>query len=279
MMKNVRFHLIPSVLILCLFLSGTALADAAAHVYDDAGLFSGAESEQIASELQTLQDETGMAFVVATTDDVEGKNAQEYADDFYESCGAASAENNYSGMLYLIDMDNREIFISTEGDMIRYLTDDRIDALLDDAYEEVVDGNYAASALAVLRGTGTYIEAGIPDDQYNYSSETGEVDPYRKKGFPVLALVFGMIAGLAAALINFFRVKSSYHLTKETYHYPLVDKSKMNLTVKEDRLINSIVTHRKIPKNPPPSSGGSSGRSTTHRSSSGRTHGGGSRKF
>lgn len=272
--------LLLSVLLLGPVFADTAYAAEESWVYDQAGLFSEEESALIDEEIQSLRSETDMDYLVVTTDDAEGKSARDYADDFYEASGAGT-HGNYSGMLYLIDMDNREIYISAEGDMMRYLTDDRVDSILDNAFNEVADGNYADSALSVLKDTGSYIAQGIPEDQYNYSSETGEIDPYsQEKGFPVLALVFGAVAGLVAAIATFLGVKGKYQLTFETYHYPLSEKSSMRLSVSEDRLVNQFVTHRRIPKNPPSSGGRSSGaRTTTHRSSSGRTHSGGGRKF
>lgn len=282
MMKKSRyFHLLLAFLLFCL-LPGQAVKAETDHTYvfDNAGLFSQDEADRIEETIQDLKTETDMDYVVLTIDDAEGKTSREYADDYYEATGLGT-HGNYSGLLYLIDMDNREIYVSTEGDMLRYLTDARIDSILDNAYEEVADGNYAASALSVLEDARTYIAEGIPQDQYNYSSETGEVDPYsEKKGFPILALVFGAAAGLVAAIAAFLGVKGKYQLTFETYHYPLSEKSDMRLTVSEDRLVNQFVTHRRIPKNPPSSGGKSSGsRTTTHRSSSGRSHGGGGRKF
>lgn len=282
MMKKISFPqigLFLSVLLLCLFsLRASAAEPEATYVYDQAGLFSSDEIQQLNEEIQNLKSETDMDYVVVTTDDADGKTSRKYADDFYEATGLGT-HDNYSGMLYLIDMDNREIYISTEGDMTRYLTDERIDTILNHAYTKVSNGDYAGSALAVLQDTDSYIAAGIPSNQYNYSSETGETDPYYQRGFPVPALVFGAIAGLIAALYTFFSVRRKYQLTAPTYHYPLSEKSELKLTVREDRLISQFVTHRKIPKSPPPSSGSGSGRTTTHVSGSGRVHGGGGRKF
>lgn len=276
-----RMHLASLIAALTLSLTAPVQAQGTDRVFDGAGLFSQQEQEQIQEQIESMQAETGMDYGVATTDDAPGSSAREYADQLYEDSGLGTGDG-HSGMLYLIDMDHREIYISTEGQMLRYLTDERIDSILDDAYEDVANGDYAASVMTVLKDTKDCIDAGVPEDQYNYSSETGRTDPYtRKKGFPVLALVFGMIAGLAAALIKYLSVRSKYQLTRETYHYPLAEKSQMDLTVSEDRLVNQFVTHRRIPKNPPPSSSGksSSGRTTTHTSGSGRTHGGGGRKF
>lgn len=285
MMRKLRLHqagILLSVLVLCLFPCQAAMAETIGTcVFDEAGLFSQDEIGRIDEEIKELEAETDMDYLILTIDDAEGKTSQEYADDYYEASGFGT-HGNYSGMLYLIDMDNREIWISTEGDMMRYLTDERIDAILDHAFDKVADGDFADSALSVLQDAGSYIASGIPDNQYHYSSETGEVDPYHRRGFPILALVIGLVAGLAAALVTFFGIKGKYQLTFETYRYPLSEKSDLKLTVSEDRLVNQFVTHRKIPKNPPSSSSGSrssSGRTTTHRSGSGRVHGGGGRKF
>lgn len=241
-------------------------------VFDEAGLFSQDEADRIDEEIQTLSSETDMDYVVLTISDAAGKTSQEYADDYYEDTGFGT-HGNYSGMLYLIDMDNREICISAEGDMMRYLTDERVDVVLDHAFEEVSDGNYAESALLVLQDVGSYVASGIPENQYHYSSESENVDPHFQISFPPLALLFGLASGLAAALGTFFTVKGKYQLTSETYRYPLSEKSDLKLTVSEDRLINQFVTHRRIPKNPPPASGGqASGRQTSaKRTSSGRT--------
>ncbi|MBR5508863.1 MAG: TPM domain-containing protein [Lachnospiraceae bacterium] len=279
-MRKIHFRWIPAVLLLCLSFSQTVLAANTTYVIDDAGLFSKSEINAINDKIEQLQADTNMGYIVVTTEDAEGKSSQEYADDTYEASGVGIGDD-YSGMLYLIDMDNREICISTEGQMIRYLTDDRIESILDSAFNDVADGNYADSALTVLEDAEDYIEEGIVSDQHNYDSETGESDYYYEDegGFPIFSMLFGMIVGLIAALIKYFVVKGDYQLTSDTYEYPLAEKSSLDLNVTEDRLVNKFVTHRRIPKDPPPSSSGSSGRSTVHHSSSGRTHGGGSRKF
>lgn len=282
MMNRLRLYsisLLLSFLLLCLFPCQTEASESIhSFVFDEAGLFSQDEIDLIDEKIKDLKTETDMDYAVVTTDDALGKTSREYADDYYEHSGLGT-HGNYSGMLYLIDMDNREICISTEGDMMRYLTDERIDRILDNAYDGVSGGDYAGSALSVLQDTGSCIASGIPDNQYNYSSESGDIDPYFQQGFSVLPLIFGLAAGLIAALGTFFSIKGKYQLTAPTYHYPLSEKSDLKLTVSEDRLVNQFITHRRIPKSPPPSSGGGSGRTTTHVSSSGRVHGGGSRKF
>lgn len=276
-MKNKK-KIVSFLLLLFCFLPLSAKASSS-RVYDNAELFSPEEIEALSETIEELQDKTQMDYAIVTTEDTNGKSTRTYADDFYESEGFGVGED-HSGMLYLIDLDNQEIYISTEGQMLRYLTDERIESLLDDAFTHAAEEDYALSALSVLYGTEEYLSLGIPDGQYNYSSETGERDPFRRSRLP-LALLIGCIGGLIASLSTFFAIKSRYHLTHETYHYPLHEKSTLTLTRSEDRLLHQTLTHRKIPKNPPSSGSSSShhSRTTTHRSSSGRTHGGGGRRL
>ncbi|MBP5793935.1 MAG: TPM domain-containing protein, partial [Spirochaetaceae bacterium] len=64
--------------------------------------------------------------VIVTTSDAQGKSAEAYADDFYDEndFGTGSGKD---GVLFLIDMDNRKIHVSTSGSMIDYLEDWRIE--------------------------------------------------------------------------------------------------------------------------------------------------------
>ena len=269
MLKKISFFF----LLVFLLLPLDVLA-ASSRVFDNASLFSEEDINKLSEEIQRLQDKTQMDYVIVTTLDADGKTAQDYADDFYDSHDFGIDEE-YSGMLYLIDLDNQEIYISTTGKMLRYLTDARIESLLDDAFTQAAEEHYADSAFFVLKGVEDYITLGIPEGQYNAPSENGTRPPYQE--FPIpLAPLIGVIGGLIASLTTFFSIKNKYNLTNETYHYPLHEKSSLRLTHSEDRLIHQTLTHRKIPKNPPPSS---NNRTTTHPSSSGRTHGGGGRSL
>ena len=98
-------------------------------VDDQAGLFSQEEKQELTDRIVKLTTDWNMDFVVVTTEDAEGKTAEEYADDYYDYNGYAE-----DGVLYLIDLDNGSVWISTAGKMIRYLTDARIDAVIDAGY-------------------------------------------------------------------------------------------------------------------------------------------------
>ena len=107
--------------------SGAALA---AEADDAAGLLTADEISDLNDEIASFMEESGWNVYAVTTDDAQGKSATAYADDFFDE----HSPEQEDGVALLIDMDNREITISTCGIAIRYLTDSRIDNILDAAY-------------------------------------------------------------------------------------------------------------------------------------------------
>lgn len=256
------------------FCSGSVYGAQKGNVYDDAALLTDAEIDALNEKIAALREESGWNIYAVTTSDAGGRTATEYADDFFD---AYSVEQE-DGVALLIDMDNREIVISTCGAAIRYLTDDRIDAILDEAYTDVADGNYGACMDTMLGGVERYYQKGIPEGQYNYDTETGKISVHRTLTLTeaLVAVAIAVVCGVAVYL----SVLGRYRLKFGTYKYEFRENGRVNLRVKEDRFVNQTVTHRRIPKQTGGEGGShSSGRSSTHVSSSGRSHGGGSRKF
>lgn len=248
------------------------------YVYDEAFLLTMEETEELEQMAGQFSERWGMDFGVATTDDALGKTSRDYADDFYDAHFDISDERG--GVLYLIDMDNREIYLSTCGQAIRYLTDERIERILDEAYAEIADGDYYGTFEAFFEATEEYLERGIPSGQYNYDTETGERDYYQEpKIITRWEIMLAVLAGAAAAFGTCGFIVGKYRLKFEDFHYDAYTDSKISLSVNEDRLVNTFVTHRHIPKNDGHSSSGGGSGSSVHHSSGGVSHGGGGRKF
>ena len=129
MRKKIR-QLCIGILFLLLPVQCSVSAEVWGDVYDDAGLLTTEEGTAVNDEITTLKEKT---------EDAGGKTSVEYADDFFDE-HSTEAED---GVALLIDMDNREIYLSTCGKAIRYLTDSRLDSILDDAYNEVSEEKYA----------------------------------------------------------------------------------------------------------------------------------------
>lgn len=259
-------------IILCLFISVPVMA-IKTLIYDEAMLFSDSEINNLENEANKLFDLYNLDIVIVTTNDTNGKSPRDYADDYYDY-GGFGVGSNHDGILFLIDMDNREPYISTTGLGIRYLTNERIDSLIDGVFDDgLIQGDYYSAAMSFLSNTSYYLESGIPGDQYN-EPENIKV----KNRLTVMDFIISLLGGGSAAGLFFISIKNKYKVKKTRNLFSYKSNSIVNLSSREDNLVDTFVTHRIIPRPTPNSSSSTSGRSTTHTSSSGRTHGGGGSK-
>lgn len=244
------------------------------QVYDDAGMLAEEERSSLASEVTRVEELTGWDLVVLTADDASVSSPRDYAENKYNELSGAD-----DGAALLLDMYNREIYLATAGEAITYLTDKRIEDILDDAYGYASDGEYAEMFQVMLEDIADYYDQGVVKNHRTYNEDTGTytyTEQQVKRGItPVEAAVAG-IAGAAACLIFCVIIIGRYRLKFNLYKYSPYEHGHMEVKRREDRLINQYVTRRKIPKNPP-SNGGST--STIHTGAGGRSFGGGGRKF
>lgn len=283
--------------IICILTAGAALAEkkmeldgnTSQRVYDMAELLTEEEEEDFEEVIARQRKKLDIDIVVVTIEDAGGKNSQEYADYNYEVAGFGNG-SGHDGIMLLIDMENRELVLSTEGKAIRIFTDERIEAMLDHIYEGASDGDFAASVEAFLEDTEYYAHQGISSNQYNFDTETHEVSPYKSIRWYEALLAVGIAAFVAATAC--LTIKSQYEMKEapgQARNMNLAYRAdcKFAYDNESDILVNKFVTSQVIPRNTGNSGshGGGSGsfsspgRSSTHHSSSGRTHGGGSRKF
>lgn len=197
---------------------------------------------------------------------------------FYDTHGLGVGDDA-SGILLSIDMDNREIYVSTTGYAMKVLTDARVEKVLDAAYDSVADGNYAEGALGAIDSIENYLEMGVPAGQYT------QVREEKKHSLEWYEALFAAVAAAIVAALPCFSVMRQYKMQKEHrqslgFHMAYRADSALHFVQNEEQFVNRSVVTRRIPKNPGPgASGGSAGRTTIHQGSSGRMHGGGGRKF
>ena len=84
-----------------------------------------------------------------------------------------------------------------------------------------------------------YMDAGIPEGQYNYNPETGEVSRYYSLTWMEALVAFGIAVG--GVIIFVVSLHSSYKLKKKQYFYPFQKLGRMTLEQKEDQFINETV--------------------------------------
>ncbi|MEG7530508.1 MAG: TPM domain-containing protein [Hungatella sp.] len=264
----------------------TPSADGEPRVYDMAGLFTTEEIEGFESIIAEYRAKMKIDLVVVTTENAEGKSAQDYADDYYDQGGFGYGSGK-SGVLFLIDMDNRELQISTSGGMIRLLTDRRIEKILDDVWVGADRGDFADSVDCFLQDVHSYYQKGIESGQYNYDTETGKISVHRSiRWYEVLLSI--LAAGIAA-VTTCLGVINQYSMKKErsqAANFNMAYRADCNFAFQDqaDHFLTKNVTTMFLPRGgnrPGGGMGGGSqaGRSSTHTSGGGGSHGGGGRSF
>ncbi|MHC5269769.1 TPM domain-containing protein [Enterococcus sp. LJL98] len=241
-------------------------------VTDEAGLFTAEERDELTRLAQEInQAIKGEIFI--TTQIANETDPETFSDNFLRD----RIGNDQNGSVLLLDMTQREIYISTSGNMIDYLDDARIETLLDAVYDGMASGDYLQAAQSYLSLTKEYVAKGVPRGHYRVDRETGKITYY--KVLTLGEMLFALAIALVISAGFFIVIKSRYQLKRGTYTYPFLEQSSFQLKKKEDHLTNSFVTTRRIPKPSSNSGGGSGGGGSTTHSSGGGSFGGGGRSF
>lgn len=277
-MRRIYQRIFALLLVLSCLWASAALADGD-RVFDRAELFTASEVQELEQEIQAFQEETGMDFVIVTSNESHKGSAQQIADAFYEQ-GGFGLDEEKSGILYYIDMDDRYHYLSTTGAMIDYMTDARIENAIDEVTRYLSAGAYAQGASQMISIVRQYVRAGIPEGQYRYDVVTGQRLTARHKALTKNEIILALVIGFAVCLIYVACVRSRYSLKGSTYHYSYQDNGSMKLTDQEDTYLRTTTTRVRKP-DPPENTGshGGGGGSGVHTSSSGTSHGGGGGHF
>ena len=267
------------------------------RVFDLANLLTDDEEAKLQSRIDGLVEQYNQDIGIVTVEDESVMSTQEFADEFYENSGMGIGENR-TGVLFCLDMYNRETYLTTTGDMIDIIDDQRREEIFDAQMEYLANGDYMGAFSEALDYTERFIVMGVADNHTGINAETGEVmDPSeygstydpdraatpaeRAASAAMLGGIGGLI-GLLAGLIAKSSIQKSYARKYVPSEYNWRAKSKLNLRVNDSKLVNKFVTTRVIPRNNdngPRSGGGGHSTSTVHMSSGGMYHGGGGRKF
>lgn len=264
------------------FTTGLATVQAEeTRVFDQAQLLSAENKQQLEAQILELKKDMQMDVVVVTTNNAEGKTSAAYADDYYDKNKFGTGPEK-SGILLLLDMDNREAFITTSGEMINLLNDARIERLLDAVFKELPNQNYYGATTAFLNQTKNYYQK----DLEAKAKAAEKAKPKEVK--PLVGKFTGgkTIASLLSALLlaGFFclGVIGKYKMKSTTSSYNFRNNGQTYLTFQQDNLMKDKTTSRRIPKKDPPNrtnNSGGGGTTTTRTSSSGKTHGGSGRSM
>ena len=275
-MKNRLYTVFFTLLLFILMAFPAFAAGDMPRLVDEAGLLTGSEERELLNKLNEISERQQLDIVIVTVNSLKGASAMEYADDFYDGNGYGFGYER-DGILFLINMEERDWYMSTSGFGITAFTDAGLEYLSGKILSDLSNGDYAQAFTTF---------AGMCDD-YITQAKTGK--PYDVHHLPkeplrlLLYLAAALITGFVTALIITGMMRSklkSVHGQTAAGNY--VRNGSLKLTTKKDLYLYRHVTRREKPKQQNTGGSGSthrSGGSTTHRSSSGRSHGGRGGKF
>lgn len=161
-----------SLLMALLLFPAAAIAE---RVIDDAQALSDAVEARLEEELASIVQAYQTEMIVLITRDVPDDysddlhTVQAYADDYYDA-GCYGVGDDHTGMLYLIDLNNRVQYISTCGRMIQVFGDAEMYELFDATQEYLAVQNWdEAMLVAVMQAKNSLQDAPETGETVLYS--------------------------------------------------------------------------------------------------------------
>lgn len=236
----------------------TPKVDETEKVYDFAELFTTEEENNIYKEINDYINSYNMDLTVVTINENPKSSPREYADDFYDynNFGRNASKD---GILFLIDMSNREIYMTTTGYAINMYDDYRINKSLDQVYKYMTNKNYYQGVSNYISIISNYAKSGLPSKK-------------DRKSITNTILISFVISTIITIIIIVILIRKNKMAKKKTTAREYLNKESIIINKLGETLISTHTSRIAVDHS-------SSGGSSTHSGSSGTSHGGGGHGF
>lgn len=247
----------------------TPAVDETEKVYDFAELLTEEEEQNIYQKVTEFINKHQLDLVVVTINENDKGSPSVYADDFYDY-NKFGINSSRDGILFLIDMEAREIYMSTTGNAIIMYNDNRIEEALDAVYSYMTNQNYNTGIQNFISKIDDMAGQGVPSGNKNaYLDEKGNIKYVKKISWLLLMIISLGITGIIMSILIF----KNKLVRKKTTAKEYLKKESVKITSISEKLIGTnTIRHRIVDSS-------SSGGSSTHSGSSGISHGGGGHGF
>ena len=234
------------------------------YVTDYANLFSESEESILEESIESIINEYNFDVAILTVNSTNGENIVTFAEDYFvdNDLGIGST---YNGLVYVIDMGDREFRLVTSGEIGQAsFTDYGIDQLNANIAEKLSEGNYFQGMEILLSTTRQYIEA----------ANVGNVvdEPF----FSTKSILISLgSAFLLAIIILVVKIKGMNNAKIKTLATNYIKPGSFNISRSRDTFLYRNITKTRRQKNKTRSGGGGS----FHSGSGGRSFGGGGGHF
>lgn len=260
--------------LLFLFLCLAAPCLAAGKVVDNADLLSYQEESALNQRIRQIEQEYQLPVILYTTDSIGYSAVNQYAANAFEKYVGREKD----GLLFLLNMGERDYFTLTSGKAIDAFTDWGLDALHETVVPYLSRGSYAQAFTRYLDQVEKYMDRYESGDPYDvpgsyspYVSYAPKTPQERFREYLPVVWIAALVIALIVVLCMRARMKTVHRKGGASSYV-----RDFELTRVQDIFLYSTTTRRKIETS---SSTGGRGGSTTFRSSSGGHYGGRGGKF
>lgn len=187
-------------------------------VADEAGVLTQSTIDHINEKNETLFSNTGAIIAVATVEDTQGKDIDDFTYRTFNDWGVGDRDTS-NGLLILLDISGDNYFAAPGEKIAKALSDDTIGDIL---YEYLEPGfaarDYDAGVKAVFDGFYSWYEdyyTDVPDDKYHYAPEVENDYVYTTMGN-----FYALLFGIAVVVLIVFLDRMRWNRYRRMYLMP-----------------------------------------------------------
>jgi len=278
--------------------SDNPYGDGDRRIYDEAGLLTDTEEEELEALSREYGEKAGIEIFVLTHNDENSTYPEKYIEDFEDRLPVADR------VYFLYDVYRGEIFMEGYGLAETYIHSKRIDKIFDMVVDDLRSGNYFVAFKKYIIRSAAYMEDDSElnyDHNYKYDSPPENFDPdnkysyddydydkyykeeeYRDNIFFNIGFQFIISLIIGAVVVGAMAYNSGGRMTAGARNY--LDQGRSGLFARTDQYTHSTITKTRKPSSN--TTGGGSGRGGFNSSgfrggvsSGGRSHSSGGRKL
>ena len=228
------------------------------RIVDRANLLTTEEEVALEEAASQFRKEYALDLVILTVDNLGGKPIADFSDDYYDTMGYG-VDSEDSGLILVVSMAERELYISTCGEAIARLSDSELDSIIDHTAQLLGAAEYAEAFEVFLGFTALNLD-------YDHNN----LDPQEKSAVNWILSVF---LGAAAAGITILVMRSTMNTKRaKNSANDYLKSDSYDLYRMQDIFLYSNISKVRRQQN-------SSSGTSVHRSSGGTMHGGRGGKF
>ncbi|MGN1231678.1 MAG: TPM domain-containing protein, partial [Anaerotignum sp.] len=190
--------------LLCMLLSFVPAFAEEGRVFDNADLLTAEEEADLQALSEQIQQDWELDLAYLTTNDTEGMSVREYGAQVYMEKNLGIGED-YSGLIFVVDMGSREAQIVTSGRAIDIFTDYYIEIIWDEVMGYLSDGDFYGGMVVLGEDVSYYCgeyQKYLEDPDY-ISSYEQEQDVNVLPFFMGIAVLISLvIAGIGVSIMR-----------------------------------------------------------------------------